>query len=129
MGVFDCVIWTIGFFVFVSFLLGSRGRARENKPIHIAIVLQTILLFVAQIVFVFVAWRKLHLLWVAPASVICGWILGFVVVPVPVIGDLLRNIALIFAHAFYVGTEWEIGRLPWELSAFRAIAARTKREL
>jgi hypothetical protein len=128
MVILEWSIWTITLLVCASFLYGARADAKKNKHVHIAILIQIILLLLVVIVSLFWSWSKLHLLWLAPLCLILGWIIGFAIVPLPVIGDVLRNISLIFAHLFLLGTNWKLGGFPWELSTLRAIKARTQAE-
>ena len=128
MIVVQWIIWAIALLVFVSLLYGVRKDAKSNRPIHITLLLQTIFLLIVVILFLFFPWTKFHLLWIIPACLISGWIIGFIIIPIPIIGDILRNISLIFAYVFLVGTKWEIGGYSWEISTFRALRARMKRE-
>jgi len=122
------IIWVIALLIFISFLYGLRKEAKSNRPIHISLLIQTILLLSAVILFLFLPWSKFHLLWVIPACFILGWIIGFIIIPIPIIGDIFRNISLIFAYIFLIGTNWEIGGYPWKISTFRALKGRIKRE-
>jgi len=128
MIILQWIIWAIALLVFVSFWYGIRRDAKREMPVHIALLIQTILLLLAVVLFLFIPWNKFHLLWVIPACFISGWIIGFIIIPVPIIGDILRNISLIFSYIFLVGTKWEIGGYPWEISTLRALKSRIKSE-
>jgi len=122
------IVWIISLLIFIYFLYGIRNDAKTDKPIHIVTLVQVILLLFSPVIFLFHDWSKFHLLWVVPTCFILGWIIGFIILPVPVIGDILRNISLIFAYIFLSGTDWEIGGFPWEVSTLRALRARIPRE-
>lgn len=128
MIVLQWIIWIIALLVFISFLYSVRKDAKSNRPIHITLLLQTIFLLIVVILFVFSPWSKFHLLWVIPTCLISGWIIGFIIIPIPIIGDMLRNVSLIFAYVFLAGTKWEIGGYPWEISTFRALKSKVRRE-
>lgn len=128
MLILEWIIWTIGLLVFVCFLYGMRTDAKNHRLIHIATLIQIILLFLTAIGFLYLRVSKFHLIWVVPSCFILGWILGFVILPIPIVGDILRNLSLIFAHVFLVGTDWEIGGFPWEISTLRALKARIPQE-
>lgn len=128
MIIFQWIIWIIALCFFISFLYGIRKDAKNNKPIHITLLLQTIFLLIVVILFLFSPWNKFNLLWVIPTCFISGWIIGFIIMPMPIIGDILRDISLIFAYIFLVGTKWEIGGYPWEISTFRVLKSRVRRE-
>lgn len=133
MIILQWIIWAIALLFFVSFWYGLRRDAKSKgfgtgRPIHISLLIQTILLLLAVVLFLFVPWNKFHLLWIIPACIISSWIISFIIIPVPIIGDVLRNISLIFAYIFLVGTKWEIGGYPWEISTLRALKSRIKSE-
>ncbi|MDO9465540.1 MAG: hypothetical protein Q7J67_09630 [bacterium] len=75
-------------------------------------------------IFAFASFNRLHLLWVVPSSLILGWVVAFGILPLPVIGTALRDILLLFAHVFFLGTDWELGGYPWEIAVARTVASR-----
>jgi len=114
--------------VFLGFVIQYRKDTKNGKVIRVANFIQLLLYFGTIISFAFSPWNKLHMLWVIPACFIAGWIIGFAIIPIPVIGDLLRNICIILAHVFFVGTNWELGGFSWEVSTMRALRSKVKIE-
>ena len=128
MEIIQWILWIFASWIFFGLVFLNRKDAKEGKVIHIAIFIQLLLYLATLIIFVFLPWNKLHMLWVIPTCFIAGWIIGFSMIPIPIVGDLMRNICIILAHIFFIGTNWEIGGFPWEVSTMRAIRSRVKFE-
>jgi len=124
MVVVGWVIWAVAFLFSLSLLWGIRKEAKNGKLIHIVMLLDTVFVLLSVILFAFLPWSKLHLLWVVPASVICAFIVGFIIVPIPIIGDIFHDLSLVFARLLLLGTHWKIGGYPWEISTLRIIKRR-----
>ena len=104
MVVVEWIIWAVAFLFSLSLVWGIRRDAKRGRPVHVVLLVCTVLVLLSVIAFAFFPWGKLHLLWVVPACVVSALVVGFIVIPVPIIGDILRDVCLLFAHALLVGT-------------------------
>lgn len=126
MVVLEWLIWAVALLFLLSLVWGVRSTARRGRSVHVVLLLSIVLVLCSVIVFAFLRWNKLHLLWAVPAALICAFVVGFIILPIPVIGHALRAVSLACAHVSLVGTNWRIGGLPWELSTFRILRRRAR---
>ncbi|MBA3065318.1 hypothetical protein KJ633_02370 [bacterium] len=127
MIILQWIIWTIALSVFIFSLYGARESAKRGISISFLVFLHTIFLLIIVIFFLFSSLNKFHLLWAIPACFISSMLIGLIVIPTPIIGDILRDVSLIFAYILLVGTKWEIAGLPPENATFRMLKKIIKR--
>jgi hypothetical protein len=128
LAVLEWVVWGIVVWFSVVFIRHLRRTARMGLPVHVALLLQLLLVLALTAASLVVPYSKLHLLWALPAALVLGWVLGFIVVPIPVVGALVRSLCLISAAFLLVGTEWRLGGTPWQIGTLAANALAQRRE-
>jgi len=101
------LVWGIAAYFSLHYLFYLRKQSIAGNPIHVAMVSQLILILFAVILFPFEPWNKLHLLWVIPSCIIGGWIMGFIIISIPIIGFVWKIICSICSLIFFWGTNPE----------------------
>jgi len=112
MIVLQWIVWCFALLLFFGFLLSVRQDAKNGKPVHIITIVETTLLLVFPLVFLFCPWSKFHLLWVAPCCFIVSK-MGFFVFRVPIIGAFLRVVFLFLGRVFLIGIGGTIQGVPY----------------
>jgi hypothetical protein len=100
--------WVVSLLVFIGWLSQVRNDAKHNKPIHMAILVQTIFLLLAPISFVISSWNKFHLLWVVPMCLVLGWVMAFVIMRIPLIRGVLTLLFLSIGRILLAGVGGQI---------------------
>lgn len=111
--VLEWLVWSIAFFIFISFVSNMRKEAKKSMPIHENIILQAILFFICLVIFLFNHWNKFHLLWLFPLSFIASFIIVFILMRIPIISSLIRIFIKLFASIFLFGIKTQIIGAPF----------------
>ncbi len=112
-------LWAVSLLLTLLFIWSARGDAKSGRLVHVSTVLQAMLFCCAVIFFGFSSASKFHLLWALPSCWFFGLILGFIMVPMPVVGPVLCYIVILFSSVAFYGTDWRIGGYPWERATER----------
>ena len=110
--VLQWIVWCFALLLFFGFLLSLRQDAKNCKPVHIITIVETTLLLVISLVFIFCPWNKFHLLWVAPCCLIISK-MGFFIFRIPIIGSFLRVVFLFLGRVFLIGIGGTIQGVPY----------------
>ena len=93
------IIWGIVTSIALVWAYGCRVYMRRPGGVTIFTLAQTLFFWVIPLLFLATGWHKLHMLWVTPLS----WLSAFVLLPLPIIGHLLRFIVSVFGYIVGIG--------------------------
>ncbi len=96
-------VWILSLLVFIGWLRQMRKDAKNNQPVHMATLIQTIFLLLAPISFILFPWGKFHLLWAVPVCLVLSWITSFVIMRIPIIRALLTLVFLSIGRVLLIG--------------------------
>ena len=91
----EWIVWVVLAYFALMYPFSIRSDLRHGKIIHPATLLQSLLAWVALVLFVIYPWNKLHILWVMPAIFLVSFITTSRI-------PILSRIALFFSY-FYAG--------------------------
>ena len=93
------IIWGILTFLAVSFLLGCRRYASSGERFQQATGIQTFLLWIVAVFFLFFSWNKIHILWIVPVLML----LAPIITQIPILSTVVLFVTKIFLSIVLVG--------------------------
>lgn len=97
------LIWGILVWFAVSWAIGCRVYVKSGRGIQWATASQTLFLCIISILFLIFDWNKLHILWIAPISILAT---GLIMIgKIPILRSLLLFITNLFMKLILIGVK------------------------